>query len=251
MSRLRRAGRLVAVSQESAPPEAEARRLDDLNWPELADWFRRDPRLLLPVGGCIQHGPHLPLGTDNRITERLAVDVCARTGILMAPLMPYGVASREDLAYAGTAGLERKTLHRVLNELVASWERQGLEEITLLTTNGNARNIQALAMVIGDTVRVRSVDTRAIDVSRYLTSATSDHAGEFETSIMLHVAPGLVRAEAVEDLAADMAGRAEPPPVRGTAGVVGTPTSANAQKGSEIYEHLVDSIVGRLGALDP
>lgn len=229
----------------------DTRRLDELNWRELADWFRRDPRLLLPVGGCIQHGPHLPLGTDNLIAERLAIDICARTGILLAPLMPYGVASREDLAYAGTAGLERKTLHRVLNELVASWERQGLEEITLLTTNGNARNIQALAMVIGDTVRVRSVDTRAIDVSRYLTSATSDHAGEFETSIMLYLAPGLVRERAAEDLAAQVAGRAEPPPVKGTPGVVGTPSAANAQKGLELYEYLVDSIVGRLGALDP
>jgi creatinine amidohydrolase/Fe(II)-dependent formamide hydrolase-like protein len=134
---------------------------------------------------------------------------------------------------------------------VASWERQGLEEITLLTTNGNARNIQALAMVIGDTVRVRSVDTRAIDVSRYLTSATSDHAGEFETSIMLYLAPELVRESAVEDLAADVAGRAEPPPVRGTSGVVGTPSAATAKKGLELYEYLVDSIVGRLGALDP
>ena len=204
-------------------------RLDELSWPEIAAWFRRDARLLLPVGSCIQHGSHLPLGTDSRITERLARDVCARTGILLAPMLPFGVAASEDLAYAGTAGLERKTLHRVLNELVQSWERQGLTEITLLTANGHARNIQALAMVVGATVRVRSIDTRAIDVSHVL-GYDEVHAGTFETSLMLHVAPELVRDGD---------------------GTGGFPSAATAEKGKELYEHLVDSIVGRLGALDP
>jgi len=108
--------------------DAGPTRLDELTSVEIADWFRRNPRLLLPVGSCTQHGLHLPVGTDNQITECLAQAVCSRTGILLAPLLPYGVASSKDLELAGTAGLERKTLHRVLNELVESWERQGLEE---------------------------------------------------------------------------------------------------------------------------
>ena len=216
----------------STEPEARgagAVRLDELSWAEIAAWFRRDARLLLPVGSCIQHGQHLPLGTDSRITERLSRDVCSRTGILLAPLLPFGVAAARDLRYAGTAGLERKTLHRVLNELVQSWERQGLTEVTLLTTNGHPRNIQALAMGVGETVRVRSIDTRAIDVSHVLAEET-DHAGEFETSLMLHIAPELVREDG---------------------GGNGLPSTATAEKGRELYEHLVDSIVGRLGALDP
>lgn len=219
--------RFVGTQQEH-PPET-VHRLDELSWVELAAWFRRDPRLLLPVGSCIQHGAHLPLGTDSRITETLARDVCRRTGILLAPMMPFGVAGSEDLKYAGTAGLERKTLHRVLNELVQSWERQGLGEVTLLTTNGNTRNIQALAMVVGDTVRVRSIDTRAIDVSHVFDS-TAEHAGTFETSLMLHLAPDAVRngSDAGE-----------------------FPAGATAEKGEALYEYLVDSIVGRLGALDP
>lgn len=211
-------------------PETRAavHRLEDLTWVELADWFRRDPRLILPVGSCIQHGARLPLGTDSRIAECLARDVSRRTGILLAPLLPFGVASPEELAYAGTAGLERKTLHRVLNELVQAWERQGLREITLLTANGNTRNIQALAAVIGETVRIRSVDTRAIDVSHVL-AQTGDHAGAFETALLLHLAPDVVR---------DHDGAP-------------APEGATASKGKQLYDHLVDSIVGRLGALDP
>lgn len=209
-------------------PRDTVNRLENLSWVDLAEWFRRDPRLLLPVGSCIQHGAHLPLGTDSRITERLAADVCMRTGILLAPLLPFGVADGDDMRYAGTAGLERKTLHRVLNELVQAWERQGLAEATLLTTNGNTRNIQALAMVVGETVRVRSIDTRAIDVSHLFDSA-AEHGGAFETSLMLHLVPELVRDGSE---------------------TAGFPRQATAEKGQELYAYLVDSIVGRLGALD-
>ncbi|MFW6083971.1 MAG: creatininase family protein [Gemmatimonadota bacterium] len=219
------AGRAAAGPETT---EAGPYRLDELSWIELADWFRRDPRLLLPVGSCIQHGEFLPLGTDSRITSRLAHDVCRRTGILLAPLLPYGVATEEDLEYAGTAGMARKTLHRVLNELVQSWERQGLAEITLLTTNVNPRNIQALAMVMGETLRVRSIDTRAIDVRRAVDSSV-DHTGTDEISLMLHLAPDLVR--------------------NGPA-AAGFPAGATATKGRQLYEHLLDSIVGRLGAKD-
>lgn len=222
-------GSFGVVKRETERAPDTVHRLDELSWVELAAWFRRDPRLLLPVGSCIQHGAHLPLGTDSRITERLAGEVCRRTGILLAPMIPFGVAASEDLAYAGTAGLERKTLHRVLNELVQSWERQGLGEVTLLTTNGNTRNIQALAMVVGDTVRVRSIDTRAIDVSHVLGPAAV-RDGAFDTSLMLHLAPDAVR---------NGSGRGR------------VPAEATAQKGQELYEYLVDSIVGRLGALDP
>lgn len=228
MSGRRGTGRFGVVDRQPEHPAETVHRLDELSWVELAAWFRRDPRLLLPVGSCIQHGAHLPLGTDSRITGRLARDVCRRTGILLAPMMPFGVAASEDLAYAGTAGLERKTLHRVLNELVQSWERQGLAEVTLLTTNGNTRNIQALAMVVGDTVRVRSIDTRAIDVS-HVFDAAAEHAGAFETSLMLHLAPDAVRNGSDGEL----------------------PAGATAEKGEALYEYLVDSIVGRLGALDP
>ncbi len=202
-------------------------RLEELTSVQIADWFGRDPRILLPVGSCTQHGPCLPVGTDNQITERLAQAVCGRTGILLAPLLPFGVASREDLAQAGTAGLERKTLHRVLNELVESWERQGLEEVTLLTGNGNVRHIQALAMVLAKSVRVRSVDTRAIDVSRFINSGKPEYADEFEASLMLYLAPETVHRD-------------------GSAGEF--PAEATEEKGRRIYEYLVERIVDRLNA---
>lgn len=225
-------------------------RLDYLSWPEVAEHFRRDPRLLLPIGSCMQHGPHLPLCTDTVIVERLATDIGSRTGLMLAPTLPYGVAASRDQAYAGTAALDRKTLHRVLNELVDTWGKQGLEEIVLLTTNGFARNIQALAMVMAETVRVRAIDTHALDLSAFLAQGNApERGGELETSMLLHLEPELVRKEWILDSVSDVpasgsVGASAPMP--GSPGVVGRPSLASAEKGQRIYEHIVETISARL-----
>ena len=230
-----------------------ATRLDRLTWPEAAAWFRRDPRLLLPVGTCHQHGPHLPLGSDTIVVEWLAEAVSEKTGILVAPTLAYGVSSEIEQAYAGTATLERKTLHRVLNELVDSWERQGLEEVVLMTAHGYGPHIQAMAAVVADVVRVRAVDIHAIDLAAFLMSdSLAEHAGEMDTAIMLHLAPDCVRMDAIKDNVSgdgqQSAVRDEPVPHRGSPGVVGRPSLATAESGRRICEYLVDYISRRLDA---
>jgi creatinine amidohydrolase len=232
-------------------PTTDAR-LDRLTWQEASDWFRRDPRLLLPVGTCLQHGPHLPLGADTLVVNRLADAVSKRTGILVAPTLPYGVSSDMEQAYAGTAALERKTLHRVLNELVNSWERQGLEEIVLMTSHGYGPHIQAMASVVADVVRVRAVDIHAIDLSAFLEGRSlPEHAGEMDTAIMLYLAPERVREGRIADAEVgngQSAVRDEPIPQPGSPGVVGQPTLATRENGRRIYEYLVDYIARRLDA---
>lgn len=236
----------------SSTDGAFAARLDCLTWPEAAAWFRRDPRLLLPVGTCLQHGPHLPLGSDTIVVERLAEAVSERTGILVAPTLAYGVSSDIEQAYAGTASLERKTLHRVLNEFVDSWERQGLEEIVIMTAHGYGPHIQAMAAVVADFVRVRAVDIHAIDLAAFLQGGSGpEHAGEMDTAIMMYLAPELVRTDCVEDEPAEEARSAvkdEPVPPPGSPGVVGRPSLATADNGRRICEYLVDYISRRIDA---
>lgn len=232
------------------PDPNYAARLERLSWTEAADWFRRDPRLLLPVGSCIQHGPHLPLGTDTVVVDNLARDIAKRTGLLVAPTVSYGVASQTDRKYAGTSSLDRKTLHRVLNELVDCWGHQGLEEIVLITANGFARNIQALASVVADTVRIRSIDTHALDLTEFLAQGNApERAGELETSLMLYLAPDLVRVEWILDSPASARGPDDigaSAPLPGSPGVVGLPSLASAEKGREIYAFMVETISARL-----
>ena len=87
--------------------------LEHLPWPEVGRVLARDPRLILPVGALVQHGPHLPLGTNTFIAERVAEEASQSAGRPSSPpRFHYGVRSPGKESFAGSAGLERKTLHR-------------------------------------------------------------------------------------------------------------------------------------------
>ena len=241
------------TSDAVRPEAARLLRLDQLSWTEAVDALRRDSRMILPVGSCLQHGPHLPLGTDTFIITRIAEDVARRHGVLVAPTLPYSVASRSERDYAGTASLDAKTLHRVLNELVDCWERHGLSQIVLMTAHGYGPHLRAISTVVSDTVRVRAVDLHSIDLSRFIEAPlAAQHAGEVATALMLYLAPALVRSDAVRDRVLSpaqvrrfVAGE-EPVPPEGSDGVLGRPSLASAAEGRNIYEYLVDHISERL-----
>ena len=67
--------------------------LNDLTWREAGRILARDPRLLVPVGALEQHGTHLPLGTNTFLAETLANDVSSEHGVLVAPVLGYGVVT--------------------------------------------------------------------------------------------------------------------------------------------------------------
>lgn len=232
-------------------PNPEAPHLTELTWTEAADWFRRDPRLMVPVGTCLQHGPHLPLNTDTVIVEAIAAGIAARHRVLVGPTVPFGAVSAPEQEYAGTASLRPKTLHRVLNELVAAWEGHGVREFILLTAHGYGPHVSAMIMVMSERARIRGVDLNAVDLSGLLQEPPG-HGGEFETSLLLHLAPHLVRREAMRDAPLgekdlrDLLAGSEPVPPPGSEGVVGSPTLASAEKGRAIYEYLVEHIGQRL-----
>lgn len=241
------------TSQAARPDAAAPLRLDQLSWTEALEALRHDPRMILPVGGCLQHGPHLPLGTDSFVITRIAGEIARRNGILLAPTLPYSVASRSEREYAGTASLDAKTLHRVLNELVESWKRHGLAEIVLMTAHGYGPHLRAISTVVSDTVRVRAVDLHSIDLSHLIDAPlAAQHAGRVATSLMMYLAPDLVRTEEMRDreissgrLRQLVVGQ-EPVPPEGSEGVLGRPSLASAEQGRNIYEFLVDHISGRL-----
>lgn len=223
--------------------------LDELSWIDVAAHVARDPRLLIPVGALEQHGPHLPLGTNVLIARSFAVDLSRQFEILRAPTVNFGVNVRTDRAFAGTASLTQKTLHRSLNELLDAWEGHGIREFILLTAHRHEPHMEALATLITDKARVRVIQVWDVDVADLLEKQDAVfHGGEAETSIMLHLYPSLVRMDRARDFELPpeefgryMRGRLPTPPA-GSAGVVGFPTAATAEKGAAIYERILEAI---------
>ncbi|MFV1986290.1 MAG: creatininase family protein [Gemmatimonadota bacterium] len=234
----------------------EVPRLAELTWPEAAAWFRNDPRLIWPIGSLMQHGPHLPLDTDTRITCALAEGIGQRYGVLVAPTLPFGAGSDIDRTYAGTGVVGHKTLHHALNDVVGSWVDQGLRDLVLLTSNGFGPHYRALVSVMAGDLRIRAVDANVVDITPALRSPRlPERAGEMETALMMYLFPKAVRHQAIEDAEdadVDRASRfsrldgTEPVPLPGSNGVLGRPKAATAAKGRRVFEYLVDYIGERL-----
>jgi creatinine amidohydrolase len=233
-------------------PATKPRRLKELIPSEAARILAEDPRLIVPVGTCEQHGPHLPLGCDTYIVEHLADDLSAEYGVLRAPTLEYGVNVDAEREFAGNGSVRKKTLHRMLNDLLSSWECTGVREFILLTAHGHDPHQEALATVITAEARVRVVDIFAVNVADLLEGQTEPmHGDEVDTSIMLHLAPHLVRMELAEDymmsreaLRRYRRGWLRVP--RGSPGSIGRPTLATAAKGKALYERIRARISDRI-----
>lgn len=211
------------------------------------------PRLLVPVGTCEQHGAHLPLGCDTLLVERLADDLSAEFGILVAPTIEYGVNVATPEAFPGNASVRRKTLRRWVNDLLLDWEREGVQEFLLLTAHGHAPHQEALGTVVTERARVRVIDVLAIEFGALVDGAEGPiHGGEVDTSLALFVAPHLVRMDLAHDFIlpeTDAKRYRRGSTMRLPAiseGTLGEPTRASAAKGRLIFEHIKERIRTRV-----
>jgi len=220
---------------------------------EVRAALAHDPRLLVPVGTCEQHGPHLPLGCDTIIVERLADDLSARFGILRAPTVEYGVNTATKVPYPGNAAVRRKTLHRWLNDLVGAWEQSGVETFVILTAHGHDPHQEALSTLRTSRARVFTVDVFALDFGAQLDDADGPvHGGELDTSLLLYIAPELVHMDRAQDFLLE--GRARTRHQRGltgplpavSPGSLGRPSLASREKGERLYKMIVERIAARV-----
>jgi creatinine amidohydrolase len=241
----------LEMTQPAAPAPTPCR-LKEMRPDQIAAVLKRDQRLIVPVGTCEQHGPHMPLGGDTIIVERLADDLSAEFQVLRAPTLEYGVNVITEREYAGNGSVSRKTLHRMLNDLVSTWETSGVREFILLTAHEHDPHLEALSTVITSVARVRVVDIFGIDFREFLEGQSEPmHGDEVDTSLILYIAPHLVAIDLAQDymmsreeLRRYRRGWLKVP--RGSPGSIGRPTLASAEKGAAIYRKIHESVRSRI-----
>lgn len=159
---------------------------------------------LLPLGSTEPHGPHLPYGTDSIIgggvtaeAVRLANQAGAR--VLLLPLLPYGNnVNFKAFPLACRIGVE--TLSALLRDLARFTVEEGLSKLVIVNAHGgNADTIKAALRQIYDQWGDRlfactcGPSSFAGAETKELFSDRSPHAGEYETSMVEHLAPALVK----------------------------------------------------------
>ncbi|MFJ2260153.1 creatininase family protein [Streptomyces sp. NPDC087844] len=205
---------------------------------------------VLPVGSFEQHGRYLPLSTDTLVACAIAREVAAAFPVHLLPPVTIS-CSHEHAAWPGTVSISSVTLHAMVRDIADSLRRSGVD--TLVLINGHGGNY-----VLGNVVQESSAAgarmalfpavedwETAREAAGVETSLLTDmHAGEIETSILLHTDPGYLRpGYETSDFVADdrrhllslgMSAYTK-------SGVIGRPSRASAEKGKGILASLADS----------
>jgi creatinine amidohydrolase len=226
--------------------------LTDMSWADVEAHLARETRLIVPVGCCDQFGAHLPLGAVTAVVEAFAARLSDEFGVLRAPVLPYGVNLPTDRPFPGAASLGEKTLHRVLNDLIAGWEDAGVTEFILLTAHGYDPHVEAIATTsAAREARVRVIEVLGLDLGSLVQGKASPaHGGEVLTSLMMYLRPDDVRHERIEDFYPYGTGRTAPHRLDrlpdDSSGVLGFPSLATAETGELIFQHVLDKIRTRI-----
>lgn len=220
---------------------------------------------VLPWGATEAHNFHLPYGTDIIETERiaaLAAGLAWERGarVVVLPVVPFGVNTGQ-LDISLTVNMNPSTQFGVLRDVARSLAGQGVCKLVLLNGHGGndfrqmIRELQPGLPLFLCTLNWYT----CVDPREFFTDL-GDHGGELETSVMLHLAPELVRplSEAGPGtarpfkIAAFRDGWAWAPRqwtrVTDDTGV-GSPTAASAEKGGRYVEAVARKIAGFLAEL--
>jgi creatinine amidohydrolase len=233
--------------------------LAKLCWPDV-DAIDRDTPVLIPVAALEQHGRHMPVFTDSlllgEIVRRAHETVADQ--VLLAPLMWLG-NSHHHMDFPGTLSAQPRVWLDLLDGLIDNFVVHGFRRIVVI--NGHGGNDVPSRQVTFE-IRQRYRDRRDLlllcatywnladppAIISDLRQGAMGHACEWETSMVLRLAPELVnKHHEVPEIEFGNpflpASRAWVMPDRSVPGHVGFPADATAEKGEQLFQLFADGLV--------
>ena len=233
-------------------------KLAELLSSEVAD-LPRDTVVIVPVASLEQHSLHLPVFTDSLILEECIRRLENRLSdtVLVLPVMWLGY-SQHHMPYPGTVSASSDTHQNLMQDIITSMISHGFRTILIVNSHGgNEANIAVLLqrlmerheeVAVYATTPYAGPARKKMDAILEAGPKGSGHAGETETSMMLHLRPDLVNTDRL-----DLDGQsAFPLPgvksyrkfnSRTAHGGIGDPRSATAEKGERLFQVAEDNLV--------
>lgn len=171
--------------------------LAETNWKSIQE--TKFEVAVLPWGATEAHNYHLPYGTDIIEAEQVAAEGARLAWdrgnkIIVLPCIPFGVNTGQyDVTL--DINMNPSTQLAVLDDVVNTLNRQGIQKLIIFNSHGanNFNNpirelsLKYPAMFICSCNWFQSVDQKLFFENK------DDHAGEMETSMIMHLTPHLVR----------------------------------------------------------
>lgn len=242
---------------------------------EMEGVDKEETVVMIPVGALEQHGNQAPLGTDEIISEATARRIKERLDktdpdypMLIFPAIPVGL-STEHINFCGSITLKPDTFYHMLYDICVSIVRHGFKKIVFLNCHGgNAPIIQVLCREVRSEFKIAAfaINCGAFFGNKEVIDTISPgnkwdfHGGEMETSLILAERPELVHLETSEEgipksLMNNQSLTVYGPVTLGWVseewvtkdgnpiGIGGDPSGATAEKGEQIFESFVNSII--------
>jgi len=232
--------------------------LAQLTWEEVRDLERARTLAILPVGAIEAHGPHLPLDTDVVIATAMARAGAKRLGardkvVLILPALAY-TAAAFGAAFHGTLSISGVTVTALVVDLARSLTDQGFRLLALANVHLDPEHLTSLNDAVKLAKANRLLPIIFPDLTRKPWGARlgeefksgACHAGQFETSIVLHERADAVRDEVRQSLAPNHqslsnaigAGKRTFEEAGGPRAYFGDPAAATAREGARLVDAL-------------
>lgn len=215
--------------------------------------------VLIPFGSVEEHGPHLPLSTDTIEAYEVCRKAAQRMPLFVAPPIHYGNC-RSTACHPGTVSISTTTLKALFTDIVTSLRGHGLRYFIALS--GHAGGAHNMALQDAGEELIRRFDDIEVavvteydlakDEGRGLIETPDDaHAGEIETSRILHSHPRLVKGSAPREFPSFPRGILVRDKRRyWPGGVWGDPGKASAEKGARLEEMVVTRLLALVRELE-
>lgn len=182
--------------------------MEELTVMEMRTYLERSRSILVPVGITEQHGYHLPLCTDSLVATGLSKQAGQKLGIVVAPTFTQCYSGG---TLPGTINISPAVMALALGDNLASLAAQGFRNFYLVLGHGGSENLRALQDALQMLLRNNPIFAEVLiallpvwrlsSPGKGWNAAVKDHdwhAGWLETSLVMHLAPQLVRMEQLE-----------------------------------------------------
>lgn len=234
-----------------------------MNWPAVAA-LSKDVPVVLPLAALEQHGHHLPVFTDSLLVGEIVrrAEGQLKDRVLFAPVMWLG-NSEHHLDFSGTMSASPRAYIDLVVDMIENFLAHGFRRIVLVNGHGG-NNVpgQQATFEVRQKHRQRddllllfacywALGAQPHQVDASIQQQAMGHACEWETSMILSLAPHLVgdykNAATIDPQGTfDPAQRAWTTKDRSIAGHIGYPAAATVAKGETLLKLFTADVVNLL-----